>query len=219
MEDLILAGVSIPLTPWTIVHGDKLVPLLDRIRENLPEVVQQAQRVVDQRDDMLADAQRRASQMLQDAKEQAEAMLSESELMRAVHLEAERVRHQVMTELEAMRKKAFEEAEAMKAQAYEESRAVREGSDQYAEAILGSLDKSLTEFQSVVRNGQKHLKRSKAEALHQAQTSVPYSRTRVPVGNSVAYPQPQSQSPIQSAEEALYTLHKQDLVKHTRTEI
>lgn len=186
MEDLILAGMSIPLTPWTIVHGDKLVPLLDRIRENLPEEVRQAQRVLEHRDELVVEAQRKANQMLQEAKEQAEQMLSESELLRAVHTEAERVRQQVWTELEAMRKKTFEEAEAAKGQAYEEARTVREGADQYAETILSSLDKSLAEFQAVVRNGQKHLKRAKAEASHQAQMALQSTRSRLSASQAVA---------------------------------
>jgi hypothetical protein len=165
MEDLILTGFGVPLTPWTVVNGDKLVPLLDRIRENLPDEIRQAQSIIDRRDDMMAEAQRRATQMMQDAKEQAEMMLSESELLKAVHAEAERVRQQVITELEAMRKKTFEEAEAMKARAREESIRVREGADQYAEAVLSSLDKSLVEFQTTVRQGQKHLKRARSEAM------------------------------------------------------
>lgn len=188
MEDLILAGMSIPLTPWTIVHGEKLVPLLDRIRENLPEEIRQAQRVLEHRDEILAEAQRKANQMLQDAKDQAEHMLNESELLRAVHGEAERVRQQVWTELEAMRKKAFEESESAKAAAYEESKSVREGADQYADTILSSLDKSLAEFQAVVRNGQKHLKRAKAEAIHQAQQSLTTVRSRsITPGDAAQY--------------------------------
>jgi len=70
-------------------------------------------------------------------------------------------------ELEAMRKKTFEEAEAVKAQAHEESSAIRAGADQYAEAILGSLDKSLVEFQSVVKNGQRYLKKARMDAAQQ----------------------------------------------------
>lgn len=167
MEDLILAGISVPFTPWTVLNGDKLVPLLDRIRENLPDEIQQSQKVMDRREEILGDAQQRANQILHDSKKQAELMLSESELLRAVHAEADRVRQQITTELETMRKKAYEEAEAMKAQAYEESRLVREGADQYAETILGSLDKSVTEFQAVIRNGQKYLQRARAENAKQ----------------------------------------------------
>jgi hypothetical protein len=178
MEDLILAGVSLPLTPWTVVHGDKLVPLLDRIRESLPDEVRQAQRIIEHRDELLTDAQRKAIQILDDSKQQAERMLSESELLKAVHAEADRIRSQVWTELETLRKKTQEEVELVKSQAYEEARTVRDGADHYAETILGSLDKSLGEFHAVVRNGQKHLKRSKADANQYVESTTARSKKR-----------------------------------------
>ena len=165
MEDLVLSGVGIPLTPMTVVNGEKLVPLLDRIRESLPAEIQQAQRVLERRDEIVNDAQAKANQFLQEAKRQSEFMLSESELLRAVHEEAARIRQQITVELDAMRKKTLEEADAAKAQAAEEARLIREGADQYAEAILGSLDKSLAEFQVVVRNGQRYLKKARMDAV------------------------------------------------------
>ncbi len=140
------------------------MPLLDKVRENLPDEIRQAQGIINRRDEIIIESQRKGAQILEDAKSQAEAMLSESQLMGAVQQEADRIRQQVMTELDAHRKKAFEEAEAMKPLAYEESRVTREGADRYAEAILNTLDKNLNEFQSVVRNGQHHLSRTRTEA-------------------------------------------------------
>jgi len=167
LEDLILTGMGVPFTPLTMVNGEKLVPLLDRIRENLPEEITAAQRVIEQRDAMMEEAQLKANQMLQEAKRQAEYMLSESELLRAVHEEAGRVRVQITSELEALQKKAIEEADAVRAQAMEDATAIRAGSDQYADAILSNLDKSLVEFQAVVRNGQRYLKNARMEAVKQ----------------------------------------------------
>ena len=169
MEDLVLTGMGVPLTPWCVVNADKLVPLLDKIRESLPDEIQHSQLILQQREQIVTEAQQKAQQMLHDARLQAEQMLSDSELLRAVHTEAERIRQQFMSEMEAIRRKTFEETEAMKARAYEESRNTREGADQYAEVILNSLDKSLAEFHGVVRNGQKYLKRAKVEALSQQQ--------------------------------------------------
>jgi vacuolar-type H+-ATPase subunit H len=172
MEDLVLTGMGVPFTPFTVVNGEKLVPLLDRIRENLPAEIQQAQKLLERRDEIVNEAQAKASQILQDSKKQSEFMLSESELLRAVHEEANRIRQQITLELEAMRKKAFEEAEAARGQAYEEASAIRSGADQYAEAILGSLDKSLVEFQTVVRNGQRYLKKARMDASQQMPASA-----------------------------------------------
>lgn len=207
MEDFILTGMGIPFTPFTIVNGEKLVPLLDRIRENLPAEVQHAQRVLERRDEIVNEAQAKANQILQDAKKQSEFMLSESELLRAVHEEANRIRQQITMELEAMRKKAFEEAEAAKAQAYEESAAIRNGADQYAEAILGSLDKSLVEFQTVVRNGQRYLKKARLDA---AQQMPPVTRS----GYSHAEPQ-YSESEAYATSNAGNSNYAQEFLKQT----
>jgi vacuolar-type H+-ATPase subunit H len=182
LEDLILTGMGLPFTPLTIVNGEKLVPLLDRIRENLPVEVQNAQRLLERRDEIVNDAQAKANHILQESKRQSEFLLSESELLRAVHEEAARIRQQITMELEAMQKKAYEESQALRAQAMEEATAIRAGADQYAEAILGNLDKSLVEFQAVVRNGQRYLKKARIDASHQAPSNGrnPYG---APVGH------------------------------------
>lgn len=197
MEDYVLTGMGIPFTPFTVVNGEKLVPLLDRIRENLPAEIQQARQVLERRDEIVNDAQSKANQILQDAKKQSEFMLSESELLRAVHEEANRIRQQITVELEAMRKKTFEETEALRAQAQQEASSIREGADQYAEAILGSLDKSLGEFQTVVRNGQRYLKKARMDAYAQmpgaarhSSQSADYSEYANPLGYHQPEPAP-----------------------------
>ena len=214
MEDFILTGMGVPFTPFTIVNGEKLVPLLDRIRENLPAEIQHAQRVLDRRDEIVNEAQAKAGQILQDAKKQSEFMLSESELLRAVHEEANRIRQQITMELEAMRKKTFEEAEAAKAQAYEEANAIRIGADQYAEAILGSLDKSLIEFQSVVKNGQRYLKKARMDAAQQlGATNRPAASPSMEVGSYSA--QPSHQEPSYSAGTPVSSSYAQEFLRQT----
>ena len=231
MEDLVLTGMGLPFTPFTIINGDKVVPLLDRIRENLPAEIQHAQRVLERRDEIVTEAQAKAGQILENAKHQSEFMLSESELLRAVHDEATRVRQQITTELDALRKKAYEEADAVRAAAYEEARTVREGSDAYAEQILGSLDQSLVEFQTVVRNGQKYLKRTRAEAARamppQLQQPL-YSDAMQPLApaacqtSATSFDQPWEPAPVADpkpttsiSQEAAKAAYAEDFLKQT----
>lgn len=145
------------MTPWVVVNGDALVPMLDRVRESLPEVIRQSQRIVEKHDEILEDANRRAGRMLEDARQKADMMLSDSELLRAVHLEADRIRQSMIDELEAYRKKIYDEADQVKRDASEEAVRVREGTDRYAAAVLESLEKSLGEFHGTVRNAQQNL--------------------------------------------------------------
>jgi len=164
LEDLVLTGLGIPLTSWTVVNGEKLVPLMDRIRETLPDEIRQAAMIIDRRDDILSESQAKGKQILENARLQAEQLLSESHLMSEVKKEAEIIRQKVMAELDEYRRKAFEEAETMKAKAYEEARTTRLGADEYAEAVLASLDKNLAEFHHQVKNGLKQLSHTRQQA-------------------------------------------------------
>lgn len=162
LEDLMLSGFSLPFTPWTVVNGDHLLTLLDQIRTHTPEELVHARAIMDRRDAIISEAQQKGTQTLNDAKNQAEAMLNHSALMKAVESEAAKIRHQMVSELEAQRKKALDECEQIRRQALEEARGIRAGADEYAEQVLASLDRDLTNFHKVVKNGQSHLKQSRA---------------------------------------------------------
>jgi hypothetical protein len=196
MEDLVLSGIDVPLTPWTLVNADKLVPLLDSMRDNLPEEIRKSRMVLERREELLSDAQNKAAQIVEEARARADMMLSESELLRAVQIEVEKVRDELVTEMEALRKKTFEETESMKARAIEESRAVREGADQYAEMVLNGLERNLSDIQAVVQNGQRQLKRSKAETA-----GAPYKgHASQPNRSMPPSMQPQSRSRVNTAQ-------------------
>lgn len=179
LEDLVLTGTGIPFTPFTVINGEKLVPLMDRIRETLPDEIKQAHQLNEQREHILMDAQQRANQMLQEAKLQAERLLSESELMRAIQLEADRVKQGLLVEADNIKRQALQEAQIKRSQAYEETYRMRDGAEHYAANVLGALDKSLLELHSVVRNGQKQLKKVKEPAT-QTSAAQPQVQTAVP---------------------------------------
>lgn len=162
LEDLMLSGFSLPFTPWTMVNGDHLLTLLDQIRTHTPEELLHARAIIDRRDEIMSEAQQKGSQTLEDAKHQAESMLNHSAIMKAVEDEAGKIRHQMVTELEGHRKKTLDECDAIRHQALAEARHIRSGADEYAEQVLTSLDRDLTNFQKVVKNGQAHLKQAKA---------------------------------------------------------
>jgi triphosphoribosyl-dephospho-CoA synthetase len=165
IEMLVIKGYPIPLTPWYIVPHEKIIDMLDKVRTSLPSEISESQSIIKRRDEIQLESQRRANQLLSDAKAQAELLLSESELLKAVQSEADRIRQQVIAEAEYMRKQAREEAEDIRTHAINEAMATKEGADQYAERVLSSLEKDLTDLQTIVRNGQKHLARLKADSV------------------------------------------------------
>lgn len=165
IEMHVIKGYPIPLTPWYVVPHEKIIDLLDKVRTSLPSEIAEANNIIKRRDEIQLESQRRANQMLSEAKSQAELLLSESELLKAVQAEAERIRQQVIAEAEYLKKQAREEAESIRTQAINEAMATREGADQYAEKVLSSLDRDLTDLHTIVRNGQKHLAKLKADSV------------------------------------------------------
>jgi len=162
---MILKGMPLPFTQWVIVHHEKIIDKLDKVGASIPGEIKEAHGIIKKRDDIHLEAQKKANQILTEAKNQAELLLSESELLRAVQAEAERIRQQVISDCEILKKQTHEEVELMRNNAVNEAITVREGADRYAENVLSSLDKDLGDMHDIVRNGQKHLAKIKAESI------------------------------------------------------
>ena len=90
IEDLILTSANIPFTPWVMVNADRLVVLMDALRDNLPEDIEAAKEVVAEQDLMLEQTRQQAIALLEDAHNQRDRILPESELMSAIRDEANR---------------------------------------------------------------------------------------------------------------------------------
>lgn len=149
---------------FKFINADQFLDVLDKARARLPEELRESAEVLEQRDEIIAEAQRRAEQIIAMARRQAENMLQESELLKAVQAEVERIRKQVVAEVEQMRREAMAEAERIRVEAEEDGQRVRDGADHYAESVLTRLDADMnslqqlvTESQGIVRNGQRLL--------------------------------------------------------------
>jgi F0F1-type ATP synthase membrane subunit b/b' len=149
---------------FKMINADEFLDILDKARARLPEELHEAADVLQQRDEIIAESQRRAEQVISTARRQAENMLNESELLKAVQAEVERIRKQVVAEVEQMRREALAEAEGIRQESEEEAIRVRDGADHYAESVLSRIDGDLNnlsvrlqESQAIVRNGQRLL--------------------------------------------------------------
>jgi len=149
---------------FKFINADDFLDVLDKARARLPEELREAADVLQQRDEIIAESQRRAEQIITTARRQAESMLHESELLKAVQAEVERIRKQVVQEVEQMRREALAEAERIRLEADEDAAKIREGADHYADQVLTRIENDLnglaqrvTESQQIVRNGQRIL--------------------------------------------------------------
>lgn len=164
IELIIAKGFPLPLGS-VVLNEQKLQEGIDKIRNAIPRDVEEAMNIIKNKDQIMELAENKAREIVAESKQRAELMLNESELLNAVQAEAEKIREQVIAECESMKRQAQEEANAIRSTAVSESIAVREGADKYAESVLISLDKDLIDLHNIVRNGQKHLAKIKAESI------------------------------------------------------
>lgn len=157
LEDLVLNGAGIPLTPLTMVNSEQLVSLLDEIRDNLPEEIQQARKTLEMRDKMLQEASEQSAFLMESAQQQARQILSESELMKAVYREAEGIRQQILAETNQLRQSLVQEAEAVRVQASRDAASLRHDAESYVASVLQSLDRTFHQYHEILNTTQMQL--------------------------------------------------------------
>jgi hypothetical protein len=157
LEDALLSGFAVPLTPWALINGEKLLPLLDLIRDNLPDEIQAAHRVLERREEILHEAHVQSQAMVEEAQRRSKNLLSENELMQAIEQQAQQVRDNLVAELGAMRSKAEEEANATLRLADAEAKQLRADAQAYVEALLQAAEQQTSAMHHQVLESKQRL--------------------------------------------------------------
>lgn len=169
MEELIIVdGWHIPLTRRTVVDEEVLLAQLDLVRENLPTAFEDAEKIVRQREEILLQAEEYAQEIMETAERRADQILDEMGIIQQAELEANQIRKRVQQECEAIQEQTLAEIERMRLQAQQELEQMRQmalaecediqnGADDYADAVLTSIEQQLTDMLRVIRNGRQQL--------------------------------------------------------------
>jgi vacuolar-type H+-ATPase subunit H len=175
MEDVILEGASLPLTPYSVVNSDRLLPLLDRVREALPQEVVQAQELLQERDLVLQQAHEQAMHVLRQAEQRANHLVGESALVKAIEDEATKVREQLVHELKTLYHQTQAACQQLREEAEAEAQQLRQQAEGYAQHLLQSVEEQLSQLHSHVQ---------------QQRQALPLRHTTLPVPQQQAFQQP-----------------------------
>jgi hypothetical protein len=135
IEDLVLNSPKIPIFNKLIIDEDKLFSMLDTLRQKLPKEMNEAQSIVQNREQILSEANNRAKEMVTTAELRAKVLVSNNEIVKKSILEAETVKYEVKREME----KNQEEA------------------DKYADQVLEHLEGRISNALSIIKNGRDKL--------------------------------------------------------------
>jgi regulator of protease activity HflC (stomatin/prohibitin superfamily) len=134
---------SVPMSGSCLVPRDHLLDLLDDLRESLPEDVQAAGAIVEQRTEILSQAQAEAERLVAEGRRHREALLADAQAQQAEILATARAEHErLITETEVYRG-AVSRADELGAQTASDVARMRAEVDQYVDSRLADFGGTL----------------------------------------------------------------------------
>jgi hypothetical protein len=137
LENFISNGQRIPLVNQVILKESELLVILEEMRKFIPAELKQAERIVQEKERILAQAQADATTIVSRAREEVERTLNQDSLL---HLSEGRAQ-------EIMRL-ATEQAQLIVRRAEEQTTQLRREADSYATETLRNLREHLTEVET-----------------------------------------------------------------------
>ncbi|MBQ9120090.1 MAG: ATPase [Lachnospiraceae bacterium] len=116
-----------------IVPKDEMYDLLDELKLRMPDEIKRYQKIIANRDALIADAEEKAEVIKAQAREHANQLVSENEISRQAYEQAN-----------AMIQEATARAEAILREANEEAEQLRYGALSYTNEILGEAERVLS---------------------------------------------------------------------------
>ncbi|MHB8244535.1 MAG: ATP synthase F0 subunit B [Acidimicrobiales bacterium] len=133
--DIVAAAKSMPLSASVMISRDEVLELLEAAREELPEELRRAKRLLKDREEVFVAARREAGEISDDARVQAERLVQRTEIVRQAEYRAVRI---------------VEDAEA-------EARRLRHEAEDYVDQKLAGFEIVLDRTMKTVRAGRERL--------------------------------------------------------------
>ena len=188
IEESVLDSPRLPVMGRTMINEDDLLDQLDAVRLNLPSAFQEAQQLLEQRNEILGEAEQYAQEIITTAEKQAAAILNETTILRQAEQQAQQLRMQVeqecaalrsqtMMEIEQLQTQTKQECEELRKTAIAECHAIQTDADTYADQVLQRMETQFSEMLGVISNGRQQLYERQQRARQIAQ---PGSETASP---------------------------------------
>ncbi len=144
LEDLIDEGRHIPMTKLTMVDEERALEIIDQMRISVPEEVEKANRVINQRD------REEAARIVDLAREKSESLIQRDAVAQAAQNRAANIIEQARQDAEAIRMEA----------------------DNYVLEVLNELEGHLLKTLTVVRNGINKIQQDREAMRERAEAAV-----------------------------------------------
>ena len=139
LEDAIERGATVPLMGKAMLDRDELLDILQEIRLQLPDDLKQAKWVKEERQRILAEAQKEANNIIKGAEEKIVSMINEHEIT----------------------KQSYEKAKTIENNSRKRSLEIKNGTTAYVEEMLSNAESVLENTLSTLRQNRTSMRESK----------------------------------------------------------
>ena len=158
LEDLIDEGRHIPMTKMTVIDEERALEIIDQMRISVPEEVDKASRILNQKDRLLAQANEEAARIIEIAKEKAETLIQRDAIVQAAQNRAANIIEQ----------------------ARQDADGIRGDADGYVVEVLNELEQHLTKTLTVVRNGINKIQQDRESSKQRTDNAVQQAIAEMP---------------------------------------
>jgi len=141
LEEEIKKGRKLPFGDSHLVEESRIWPILDQMRISIPDEVRRAERIIREKDRIVAQAQEEAERIIELARNEAAEITAD---------------HKIATAAE-------ERAKSIKRRAEREAESIRAGADEYAFDTLCQMEQELKRVLTIIENGIQTLEAKKEE--------------------------------------------------------
>lgn len=150
IENLVVDGKHIVFTNKSIIEEPDLVRLVDDLRNELPLALQNATQIMQDKDEILAQAKEEATRIVEQAKEYAGKMVDESEIVVQSQDKAKLIMEQAKAQEQEIMEKTMQSSQQLRSDA-----------DQYANQVFDHLIANVGNALGVLQQAKAELNRGK----------------------------------------------------------
>lgn len=136
VEDAVEAGTSVPFTSKVMVDKEEILDIIKEIRIKLPDEIKQAAWIKEERQRILAEAQKDADNMINEANYKLEEMVEDDKVLKVANQRAE----DILTRAQLSAKE------------------IRIGAMEYADTLLEDTQENLKEVIQLLNDNRKELR-------------------------------------------------------------
>jgi vacuolar-type H+-ATPase subunit H len=153
LEELVARAFHVPMGSGVVVHRQRLLDLIDRMRVAMPADIRAAREVLQKQEEVLAEAQEEAGRIIARAQAELEERLKNEAVVKAAEERAQQVVREGEERVQALVRDAETQARERLDEAQKIAEQQMEEADLYALQTMRRLETQLNNFLNAVRKG------------------------------------------------------------------